>query len=71
MRTLDGLSARFNEGARRVLSRDLTPKEVATLEDLYADEYRLAAGSSAKDREFVALTAVASTLFNLDAALTR
>ena len=52
----DAVDARLNYGARCVLSRDLTPDELAVLRKLYRT-----AGP----------TAVASALFNLDAALTR
>jgi mono/diheme cytochrome c family protein len=54
--TGDAVDARLNYGARCVLSRDLAPDELAVLRKLYR-----AAGP----------TAVASALFNLDAALTR
>ncbi|MEY4966471.1 MAG: hypothetical protein RL274_2054 [Pseudomonadota bacterium] len=52
----DRLEAQLNYGGRWVLSRDLTPLEIASLRKLHG-----AAG----------LTAVASALLNLDAALTR
>jgi hypothetical protein len=52
----DALDARLNYGARCVLSRDLAPAELEVLRKLYRT-----AGP----------TAVASALFNIDAALTR
>ena len=55
------LDARINFGARWVLSRDLEPAELAVLRRLYGHF------GNAHD----GLTAVASALFNLDAALTR
>jgi mono/diheme cytochrome c family protein len=56
-----GLDAQLNFGARCVLSRDLAPEELATLRGLYG-KFGNASGG---------LTAVASALLNLDAALTR
>jgi hypothetical protein len=76
--TLDG-SLRY--GARLVLSRDANDGELAILRGLYEEAFaapasprivKIAAhaqGSSAK--ELAAMTAVASVLLNLDAALTR
>jgi mono/diheme cytochrome c family protein len=56
-----GLDSRLNFGAQWVLSRDLTPQELAVLHRLFGHF------GNAND----GLTAVASALFNLDAALTR
>ena len=77
MNQKQGLDARITYGARLVLSRDPTNRELATLRSFYertvaAPTLKLAAVTSReKSREFAALTAVASVLFNLDAALTR
>ncbi len=57
----DLLDARLNHGAQLVLSRNLTPGEMAALRRLYG-HFPNAAGGFA---------AVASALLNLDAALTR
>jgi hypothetical protein len=83
MKETDALDGRLRYGARLVLSRDPTDGELATLRRLY--EEALAAPSAPRvvvvkiaaraegrsDKELAALTAVASVLFNLDAALTR
>jgi hypothetical protein len=75
------LDARLQCGAHLVLSRDLTEKELGTLRQLVtkalggpeqASLIRVSAkleGNSSKER--LAMTAAASVLFNLDAALTR
>jgi hypothetical protein len=55
------LDSRLNFGAQWVLSRDLTPAELVVLHRLYGHFGNTNDG----------LTAVASALFNLDAALTR
>lgn len=81
MKSADALDGRLRYGARLVLSRDPTNGELATLRSLY--EEALTAPSaprlvkvSAKvqrssSKDLAAMTAVASVLFNLDAALTR
>ncbi len=83
MKETDALDARLEYGARLVLSRRLTDGELATLRRLYEEAIsapslprivKVAASAGAKSRsgkELAALTAVASVLFNLDAALTR
>ena len=81
MKASDSLDGRLRYGARLVLSRDATDSELVTLRSLYEDAL---AGSAApkivkvsstlpshSGRELDAMTAVASVLFNLDAALTR
>ena len=79
------LDERLNHGAQLVLTRDLRPGELTALEVLYGNvrgarspAISKAAFKSDPDRsrprvtgEMAALTAVASALFNLDAALTR
>jgi hypothetical protein len=81
MKKTDVLDERLRYGARLVLSRDPMDGELATLRRLY-EEALVAPGAprvvkvaaSAKDfsgKELTALTAVASVLFNLDAALSR
>jgi hypothetical protein len=75
------LDARLTYGARLVLSRDLTDRELAALRAFYDKAVSLGAPqlvsiSTSKvhgrpSKELTALTAVASILFNLDAALTR
>jgi mono/diheme cytochrome c family protein len=60
-----GVYDRLNYGARRVLSRDLTDAEIASLRKLY-DHFAHDTGGS-----LAGFTAVASALLNLDAALTR
>jgi hypothetical protein len=78
IKATDALDGRLRYGARLVLSRDLTDRELATLRGLYKAALAAprivkiagrAKGSS--ERELAAITAVASVLFNLDAALTR
>jgi hypothetical protein len=72
MKATDELDGRIKYGARLVLSRDPTTGELATLRDLF--EKAEAAPRSTKEKsnkDLSALTAVASVLFNLDAALTR
>jgi uncharacterized protein DUF1553/uncharacterized protein DUF1549/cytochrome c len=83
MKERDGLDGRLEYGARLVLSRDPTEGELATLRRLYEEAtsapsspriVKVAVSASAKGgsgKELAALTAVASVLFNLDAALTR
>ncbi len=58
------LSAGLNEGARRVLSRDLSEDELHELQSAYAEARKTLAESQA-------FTMIASILLNLDAALTR
>lgn len=60
------LDDRLNYGARLVLSRDLTPEELAPLHKLYV---QAAGGSQATS--LAGYKAVGTALFNLDAALTR
>lgn len=81
MKATNGLDGQLRYGARLVLSRDPTEAELATLHGLFEKaiiELGAPTGgktaASAKKRsgkELAALTAVASVLFNLDAALTR
>jgi len=71
-----GLDARLICGARLVLSRDLTPRELASLRALFQKIVKTptlieASATPGKSKELTALTSVASVLFNLDAALTR
>jgi hypothetical protein len=75
------LDGRIQYGARLVLSRDLTENELATMRRLYAklsgarDGARIVrASAEIKDNSRnnqLAMTAVASVLLNLDAALTK
>jgi hypothetical protein len=64
-------------GARLVLSRDPTDQELAALRALYQKAaavpilQRVAAGAHSGSGDLTAMTAVASVLINLDAALTR
>jgi hypothetical protein len=60
------LDDRLNYGAKLVLSRDLTPGELAPLRQLYI---QAAGGSQPASRAGYA--AVGTALLNLDAALTR
>ena len=81
MKASANLDERIQYGARLVLSRDLTENELATMRRLYAkasgapEGARLVRASarmaenSGKNQS--AMTAVASVLLNLDAALTR
>jgi len=71
---------RLRYGARLVLSRDLTDFELATLRELFEKALaesgagglkRASYGRGASGNERRAMTAVASVVFNLDAALTR
>jgi hypothetical protein len=72
MKATDQLDGRIKYGARLVLSRDPTQGELATLHDLF-EKAEAASGSTKgkSNKDLAALTAVASVLFNLDAALTR
>jgi hypothetical protein len=72
--------ARIAHGARLVLSREASADEQAILRDLYEDAPNLSAHAprgdgvgnrAVRDKEVIGLTAVASALLNLDAALTR
>ncbi len=67
------LNAQLNEGARRVLSRELSPGELRELETAYVDARKMLADSkrSAAEQPSAALSVVAGILLNLDAALTR
>lgn len=66
------IKARLDEGARRVLSRELTEVELKTLEKFYADALSLESHEAPGAKgEFAALTATASVLLNMDVALTR
>lgn len=68
------LDARLSYGALRVLSRSPTRGELQALLGLYSDVLNTEAVSgdtSSDSQEFVAFTAVASALLNLDAALVR
>jgi hypothetical protein len=81
MQATNALDGRLRYGARLVLSRDPTDRELATLRGLF--EAALALPAAPKDgksaaratrrsgNELAALTAVAGVLSNLDAALTR
>lgn len=72
LQAADGLDGRLRYGARSVLSRDPTERELATLRELFAKAQPGTASYKDKSgKELAALTAVASVLFNLDAALTR
>ena len=77
MKERQGLDARIIFGARLVLSREPTDRELAALHSLFERAagmpvLQLAAmRTQDQSRELAALTAVASVLFNLDAALTR
>lgn len=63
------LEARLDEGARRVLSRDLSPDELKTVVAFY--EGLRPAQPGASMNELTAFTAIAGILLNLDSALTR
>jgi Protein of unknown function (DUF1553)/Protein of unknown function (DUF1549)/Planctomycete cytochrome C len=63
------LAARLDFAARCVLSRSLSASESATLEAFYDQAKRESGSASSGER--AAYTALASVLFNLDAALTR
>jgi hypothetical protein len=81
MKATDALDGRLRYGARLVLSRNPTDGELATLRRLYEEALgapgaphlvKVAATNKAESgKELAAMTAVASVLFNLDAALTR
>jgi hypothetical protein len=77
MKEKQGFDARLIYGARLVLSRDPTDRELATLHSFFEKAAGMPALQLAavrpqeKSRELAAMTAVASVLFNLDAALTR
>jgi hypothetical protein len=64
MKASPDLNRQLNEGARRVLSRELSPGELRELQAAYADVRKMADKSAA-------MSMVASILLNLDAALTR
>jgi len=79
--TKDILDARLSYGARLVLSRDPTAPELVVLRAFYHKAVSLGSPQlvaiSASDasrrpsKDLTALTAVATILFNLDAAVTR
>ena len=80
LKAADKTDDRLRYGARMVLSRDPTDFELAKLRELFEKALvesgagmvkRAAYGNAASGNEKRALTAVASVLFNLDAALTR
>ena len=81
MKATDALDGRLRYGARLVLSRDPTEGELATLRRLYKEALAgpssphvvkvAASNKPTSGRELAAMAAVASVLFNLDAALTR
>jgi hypothetical protein len=79
MQANDTLDGRIRCGTRMVLSRDPTDFELATLRGLFEKAFKETgensrgnATANTKSRnELSALTAVASVLFNLDAALSR
>jgi hypothetical protein len=72
-----GLDSQLLYGARLVLSRDPTKRELGTLRSFYqktsaTPALRLASTATRDNaRDLAAMTAVASVLLNLDAALTR
>jgi hypothetical protein len=81
MHASDALDGRLQYGARLVLSRDLTEGELTTLRELYEKALAMPTGPKivkvsagareTSSKQLAAMTAVASVLFNLDAALTR
>jgi len=77
MKEKQGLDARIIYGARLVLSRDPTDRELEILSSFFKKakampSLQLASVRSQKrSQDLAAMTAVASVLFNLDAALTR
>jgi hypothetical protein len=74
MKATDALDGRLRYGARLVLSREPTDGELATLRGLFEKALAVPRTANSKGKsaqELAALTAVASVLFNLDAALTR
>ena len=72
LKATDDIDGRIKYGARLVLSREPTQGELATLHNLF-EKAEAAPGSmkGKSNKDLAALTAVASVLFNLDAALTR
>jgi hypothetical protein len=80
LKAADKTDDRLRYGARLVLSRDLTDYELAKLHELFEKALlessagmvkRAAYGKATSGNQKRAMTAVASVLFNLDAALTR
>jgi hypothetical protein len=80
MKSAGPLDGRLRCGARLVLSRDASEGEITTLRALYEEALTKPApgivkvslhGQIKSGRELTAMTAVASVLLNLDAALTR
>jgi hypothetical protein len=79
MKATDALDGRLRYGARSVLSRDPTDGELAILRGLFeaalkappADGKSAVRAKGTSGNDLAALMAVASVLFNLDAALTR
>jgi hypothetical protein len=80
LKASDTTDGRLRCGARLVLSRDLTDYELARLRELFEKAraesgagvlQRSAYGSGVSGKEQHAMTAVASVLLNLDAALSR
>jgi hypothetical protein len=80
LKASDTTDGRLRCGARLVLSRDLTDYELATLRELFEKAIaksgsgmlqRTATGGEVSGNAQRAMTAVASVLLNLDAALTR
>ena len=77
MKEKQGLDARLIYGARLVLSRDPTDRELATLRSFFEKAAGMPTLQLAsvrpqeRSRDLAAMAAVASVLFNLDAALTR
>jgi hypothetical protein len=73
----EGIDSQIQCGARLVLSREPTDSEIAALRALYTKAaaaptlQTVAAAAHGSSRELTAMTAVASVLINLDAALTR
>lgn len=80
MKATDALDGRLRYGARLVLSRDLTDGELSILRKLFeaalaepaaSKKGKTVAAKGTSSNEMSAWTAVASVLFNLDAALTK
>jgi hypothetical protein len=80
LKASDTTDGRLRYGARLVLSRDVTDYELSTLRELFEKASaesgagtfkRIASRKAATANEQRAMTAVASVLLNLDAALTR
>ena len=70
------IDARLTYGARLVLSRDPSPRELATLRSFFdrtlaMPVLRSVASVPGKSKELAAMTVVASVLLNLDGAMTR